>query len=1168
MEIMSASKLDSLSTEKSRLFQELLPELVKRLIIDSSKSLSSIRIPSKDDIWAPGFDGIIENDEKNTYVSSGKSVWEFGTNNDSLTKINDDYEKRTINSLGIDKKETTFYLVIPKIWAFKGSGGAISEWENNKNDWKEVHLYDASVLCDWINSRPAVAAWLMEKLFDDTKFSFETPSKAWNQFSQKTNPPFTDKMFLLKRDVEIKNFLNCIERNEIIKIKSNTFIDSYGFCLASILISPDLLNTVIVINDEETYKTLSNIVEGKIFLLSFMNLSTFDERNKTIICYSQEAVSLTNVDIKLTAFGKNQFIEALKDMGIDEGEIEDFYFHTHGEIFALIRRIPGLSNITKPNWSPMENTNLLVSLLFLRAINITNDTEKRICELLVKDSFDNILRVFDNFVKLEASPIKKVESIYSIASYEETWNVLQLNIDGPEFKRLTELISFIIKISIGNIPDDLKYIHKARLLNILSFNLLYFSYSYPYNSTLNAAIKNILENIWLCEDLWESLSFYAEINPKLLLDIFEEDINGEDSNILCRFQDGTYHSKYWLLLSAIQKLTQFSETKVKACMMLFDLCKIESNYCYNGNTPEQSLLSTLCLWSTEGELSITNKKDLALLFIDCDNNYGLSFCIDLIQVDSISSGRTIGVKHNEKHNFVSIQDYKSAIVEIETKIIETVIKNKDICFLPKIIDAYEHFPPELIEKLLSGISSFNLEMINKIGIGYNIRQIIYRIKLFKITDEKIYADIFTTHIKNVEEEYYDDCLFAFLGNYYDCPIIDAPFLNEKESLHSEKERYFFEYRISVLNMLFRKNRDFYLKVIIDLMEDSLNWGILLAYSDYSSFAIELSKYAIIKGKYKIISGLIDGLDLEKAKSLLELPKEIKEVVISHITRQDILPFINDKELLKMFWSNQTMYEYSPFMFEQLIKYNPSGLLYYYSFRCNDIINQIENVIQVLIALTDAESEINQVLLNELIQKIDNNGFYSDEYAELCMGLSALYKHHSEFHNYFKEYYYRHPEKLNELMTDERAYWNILSYYQLQPRANETIENIAHFFDAILQIDTSEAKYKAYSLFGVLLGSLLKSVSIDNFIEKNYISLIEQYYSNVFEKYFIERYFEFVSCRWIGDGSDQKQKGDELSKYIDRLEIQYPNTTQILRKLICQYDINAKSDYIHNETNVL
>lgn len=105
MEIITASKLESLSIEKSRLFQELLSELVKRLIIDSSKSLSSIRIPSKDDIWAPGFDGIIENDEKNTYVAAGKSVWEFGNNINPQTKFNTDYDKRTKNPLGLDKKE-------------------------------------------------------------------------------------------------------------------------------------------------------------------------------------------------------------------------------------------------------------------------------------------------------------------------------------------------------------------------------------------------------------------------------------------------------------------------------------------------------------------------------------------------------------------------------------------------------------------------------------------------------------------------------------------------------------------------------------------------------------------------------------------------------------------------------------------------------------------------------------------------------------------------------------------------------------------------------------------------------------------------------------------------------------------------------------------------------
>ena len=118
MEVITASKLQSLSVEKSRKFQELLPELVKRLIIDSVSDLSSIRIPDCNDIWAPGFDGIVECEQGSLYVNSGGSVWEFGNVGDSLSKINSDYEKRTNNPLGLDKKETSYYAVIPKIWAF------------------------------------------------------------------------------------------------------------------------------------------------------------------------------------------------------------------------------------------------------------------------------------------------------------------------------------------------------------------------------------------------------------------------------------------------------------------------------------------------------------------------------------------------------------------------------------------------------------------------------------------------------------------------------------------------------------------------------------------------------------------------------------------------------------------------------------------------------------------------------------------------------------------------------------------------------------------------------------------------------------------------------------------------------------------------------------------
>ena len=103
MKLLNSKILESIVSRDKRLSESLLPELIKRLILSSIKNIDSIRIPCKDDVWAPGFDGIIECSESTKYVCSGKSVWEFGTNKDSLKKINEDYEKRNQDALGIDK---------------------------------------------------------------------------------------------------------------------------------------------------------------------------------------------------------------------------------------------------------------------------------------------------------------------------------------------------------------------------------------------------------------------------------------------------------------------------------------------------------------------------------------------------------------------------------------------------------------------------------------------------------------------------------------------------------------------------------------------------------------------------------------------------------------------------------------------------------------------------------------------------------------------------------------------------------------------------------------------------------------------------------------------------------------------------------------------------------
>ena len=89
--------------------------------------------------------------------------------------------------------------LLPKIWAY---AKAISEWEaEHREEWKNVIVYDAAILCDWINSELAVAAWLFE-IYDKGAhpIAISSISRAWRGFSKWADPAFTYVMFTEGRE--------------------------------------------------------------------------------------------------------------------------------------------------------------------------------------------------------------------------------------------------------------------------------------------------------------------------------------------------------------------------------------------------------------------------------------------------------------------------------------------------------------------------------------------------------------------------------------------------------------------------------------------------------------------------------------------------------------------------------------------------------------------------------------------------------------------------------------------------------------------------------------------------------------------------------------------------------------------------------------------------------
>ena len=690
---MTSDLLQSFIEKDKRKSEGLLPELVKRLILSSCRNITSIRMPGLDDVWAPGFDGIVKNKEETTYVAEGTSVWECGTNADSLSKINEDYNKRTSNPLGIEKDTTTFYLVVPKIWAYDNQRMPISKWETtHKADWKCIHIYDASVLCDWINSEPAVCAWLFEQYGESKYLNFSSVPEAWRAFSNHTNPPLSYSMFLEGRQDAVLKFKDR-KQQKMCRVRSDYFLDAYGFCLSNLMQDPEILNRAIVVNNENTYFELTRLVEGKTFILSFPFYGQVSDDNNTILFYSKES-TYSNDMIELSALWKTQFMKALQEMGLSSTQANECYSFTHGNLLSLFRRIPGNTADYLLKWAKTPEIGLLYPIVFLRQFCTANELEKRVISEIANVGYDDLVSKYELFLRMEDSPIKKVGDSYYIVNYEEAW--LTLHVDISDTMSLEMHKTVITLLSECKDIDGFLLKAKASVIKRLIYNYIYFAETGSEKSKINNRVKEFLDYAKFpgCNNIvLESLPELAEAASTVVMDFIEAEC---DHGIIFQLfiEDDRWSSNYKNVLWALDKLVLQEDSAIRACKKLYELCKIDLEY-RTSNTPKESLLNALFLWAEHTPITIEEKKSLTIKFIDDNSAFGIPFAIELISKTSLVRSKRIGAKEQENYCITKAELY-SAISDIASKIICISVKEMRIDWIGKTLEVYRYIPCEVL----------------------------------------------------------------------------------------------------------------------------------------------------------------------------------------------------------------------------------------------------------------------------------------------------------------------------------------------------------------------------------------------------------------------------------------------------------------------------------------
>ena len=1162
MDIFDAAKLSSMVENDKRLFQGLLPELVKKLILNSCTGVSYVRIPSMDDVWAPGFDGVVENSQATPYVCSGKSIWEFGTNSDSLRKINSDYDKRTQNSLGIDKSQTEFYMIVPHIWAYDNQRCSITQWEDqHKGDWKRVHVFDAAILSAWINSEPAVGAWLIEKTGAEENMDFSSVASAWTHFSSKTSPAFSPSLFLGGREKYQKTLWD-MWSCPIIKIKADSVIDAYGFCLASILENSEKSNTVIVINNERTYKQLARFCHNKTFLLNFKLDGDVMEGNRVILCYNKADRTIP-ADITLCQLPKSLFNMSMKDMGVSGIKATDLYAQTHGNLLSLIRKIPGKTTGSRPQWTFQERIDLLAPVLLLREFDTQNECDKNLVSFLADEKYEVVFERYKSWLATEDAPIKCVGNHIVLVDFEATWNVLCLTPADPVFERFSQAIFGILSYdpqhSYGGFADS----RSNRHMYNLTLDIVYFSHVTEQADKVNDLVKTLIEKFISSDCLMDHLVLLAEAAPAIVMHFLLDDTKSSAGMVADGFENHAYSKTGEKILYALDELVLHEETRVAACDLLFELClKTGDSHFKTSNSPREVLLNALCLWNDHTLFTVEDKTELVKRYLAIDEKYMVQFATDLI----LKKHTFFGVRDGSKL-FLKTTVYNDELCKAQNDIgailFEYYRKNCMIDGIEKLLNGYQHFDIETlkVEAELFSVDDYDLEAI--VPLNYSVRE---RARFAAQNDhDKPWVPALEAWVNATTPSDSVGCVGWMFCDYYS--LLLRELLKKNDSDHYD-EQLIAEKRAVILDELVQNNDRKEMVKLLRCSQDNVLIGRFYAQHLDAEMLFDFVNEARRLGKTDILRGLLDGAGREECiRALDTLTPAEQQTVLQKLERKDIMDWIDTPEKERSYWSYKIMQEYDEIAYSKLLIYNPRGILWYFwGAERENIISNIEKIMDVINAMLSGESTVsdNPVIyeLDDVIEKVDQGGYYSEEWAAMCM---KAYDRGwlGQYPAVLRKYYFTHPVLLCEKIKNPNntIYAQFSLYYELPADAYADQPGFDSFVQTFIEKHTTD------DLLLSILGSILgKSPNgTDGIFPHEYVrSALEQYKDFELWRAVLLGKMNAQGVRSIEDGTAEMKYAKKYKDDALKIEVKSPETAKLLRMLSEDYANQGKRDQLLSE----
>lgn len=420
-----------------------LPELISRLIVVSCGPVA-LRFPADESILHSGWDGIVETSVASTFVPEGLSVWELGAQRQRIErKAEDDYVKRTANSLGVNPADTTYVFVTPHRWPNKDAWAAAKRAEGK---WKDVRTIDGDSLVHWLELNAGVAEWLAVRIGNRPK-GIRNLQEVWDEWSLATRPPLTPDIVTADRDEEAVKVLRWLNAEpSVLPIQAEAVDEAIAFLFAAVNPLPDLhrlywMSRIVIADTVGVAREIAGLSDKMVVVLTGgdpgLAARLVRDGHHVFAAYGSDVGTPANV-LRLPRAWRHTIEVALEDTGLSRQDARK-YAGAAGRSLAVLRRLMPASPARRPAWSQPPTTPALLGAMLAGAWDRNYPVDRQIIARLCRADYDAVETELAPLAAMLDGPMRRSGEIWKLTSLRDAWFLLAGQLTTAQVDTLVEI---------------------------------------------------------------------------------------------------------------------------------------------------------------------------------------------------------------------------------------------------------------------------------------------------------------------------------------------------------------------------------------------------------------------------------------------------------------------------------------------------------------------------------------------------------------------------------------------------------------------------------------------------------------------------------------------------------------------------------------------------------